>query len=106
WFLKKLTRKFQRPLILKSPPNTGRIKLILEMFPEARFVHIHRNPYVVYQSTRHLHLTSWENFALQGTDVSVVHDQIIRQYQAMMGAFFEEQHLIPPGRFCEISYDD
>ena len=105
-FLKKLTWKFQRPLILKSPPNTGRIKLILEMFPDARFVHIHRDPYVVYQSTKRLQIKSWEYCALQRTDESIVHDQVIRQYQAMMGAFFEEKHLIPPDRFCEVSYAD
>ena len=105
-FLKKLTWRFQRPLILKSPPNTGRIKLILEMFPDARFVHIHRDPYVVYQSTRRLHIKSWEYCALQATDESVVHDRVIRQYQELMGAFFEEKHLIPADRFCEVSYDD
>jgi len=105
-FLKKLTWRFQRPLILKSPPNTGRIKLILEMFPDARFVHIHRDPYVVYQSTKHLQVKSWEYCALQKTDESVVHDQVIRQYQQMMGAFFEEKHLIPADRFCEVSYDN
>ena len=105
-FLKKLTWKFQRPLILKSPPNTGRIKLILEMFPDARFVHIHRDPYVVYQSTKRLQVKSWEYCALQATDESIVHDQVIRQYETMMGAFFEEKHLIPPDRFCEVSYDD
>jgi hypothetical protein len=105
-FARKLTWKFQRPLILKSPPNTCRIKLILEMFPDARFVHIHRDPYVVYQSTRRLHVKSWEYCALQPTDESVVHDQVIRQYQAMMGAFFEEKRLIPAERFCEVSYDD
>jgi hypothetical protein len=105
-FAKKLTWKFQRPLILKSPPNTGRIKLILEMFPDARFVHIHRDPYVVYQSTKRLQVKSWEYCALQATDESVVHDQVIRQYQEMMGAFFEEKHLIPADRYCEVSYDD
>jgi hypothetical protein len=25
----------------------------LDLFPGARFVHIHRNPFTVYQSTRH-----------------------------------------------------
>jgi hypothetical protein len=105
-FLKKLTLKFARPLILKSPPNTSRIKLILDMFPDARFVHIHRDPYVVYQSTRHLQIKSWEYCAMQPLDVSLIHDQVIRQYRIVMDAFFEERRLIPPQRFCEVSYDD
>lgn len=51
-FLKRLNWKLKRPLLLKSPPHTCRIKRFLEIFPEARFVHIHRNPHVVFQSTR------------------------------------------------------
>jgi hypothetical protein len=102
--LKKLTWKYQRPLVLKSPPNTGRIKLILEMFPDARFVHIHRDPYVVYQSTRHLHTKCMEYYSLQCPDLSLLHDRVVRQYSTMFDAFFEEKALIPRGRFCEVSY--
>ena len=45
-FLKTLT--FQNPgrrVVLKSPTHTGRIKTLLERYPDAKFVHIHRNPY-------------------------------------------------------------
>ena len=51
-FLKKLTWKYRRPLVLKSPPHTCRIRLLLQMFPRARFVHIHRDPYDVFRSSR------------------------------------------------------
>src|SRR5690242_17212980 len=40
-FLKKLQWRYQRPLILKSPPHTARIQLLQELFPGAKFVHIH-----------------------------------------------------------------
>src|SRR5262249_32216080 len=46
-FLKKLTWKYGRPLVLKSPPHPCRIRLLLDLFPDARFVHIRRNPYDV-----------------------------------------------------------
>jgi omega-hydroxy-beta-dihydromenaquinone-9 sulfotransferase len=106
-FLKKLTWKYQRPLIMKSPPNTCRIKLILEMFPDARFVNIHRDPYVVYQSTRHLHQKSWDFCALQTPPGPVeLHDQVMRQYRMITDAFFEEKHLIPADRYCEVAYAD
>src|SRR5215469_5830629 len=49
-FLKKLTWKYRRPLILKSPGHTCRIRVLLEIFPEAKFVHIRRNPFQVFQS--------------------------------------------------------
>jgi Sulfotransferase family len=53
-FLKKLTVRYGRPLVLKSPPHTARIRLLLGLFPDARFVHIRRDPYVVFRSTRHM----------------------------------------------------
>lgn len=46
---------FQR-LILKSPAHTARLKLLHEIFPKAKFIHISRNPYEVYQSTQKLYM--------------------------------------------------
>jgi omega-hydroxy-beta-dihydromenaquinone-9 sulfotransferase len=104
--LQKLSWKYQRPLVLKSPPNTCRIRLILDIFPDARFVHIHRDPYVVYQSTCHLNSKCMEYYALQRPDDSVLHRRVIRQYSEMFEAFFEEKSLIPKDHFCEVSYAD
>src|SRR5262249_20681564 len=53
WFVRKLAFHHGRPLVLKSPGHTCRIRLLLEMFPGAKFVHIHRHPYAVFQSARH-----------------------------------------------------
>src|SRR5438445_614229 len=44
WFVRKLTRVDGRPLLMKSPPHTARIRLLLELFPDARFVHVYREP--------------------------------------------------------------
>ena len=67
-FLKKLTLEHDRPMLLKSPPHTGRIKLLLELFPDARFVHIRRNPYTVFQSTRHLNEVLTRSLQFQRPD--------------------------------------
>jgi hypothetical protein len=104
--VKKLTWKDPRPLILKSPPNTCRIRLILETFPGAKFVHIHRNPWVVYQSMTHLMACASKIHGFQRVDLRRVHGLIMQQYKAMYDAFFEERHLIPAGRFCEVAFED
>ncbi|HID23509.1 MAG TPA: sulfotransferase, partial [Planctomycetaceae bacterium] len=38
WFAKALTFSKRRPLILKSPPHTGRVQILSELFPGARFI--------------------------------------------------------------------
>ena len=60
FFLKALTYKYGKPLLLKSPPHTGRIKLLRECFPECKFIHISRNPYELVPSTLRLWQTVYE----------------------------------------------
>ncbi len=103
---KKLTWKYQRPLLFKSPANTARVRLLLEVFPDARFVHIHRNPYVVYQSSMRLWLMLNELFCFQRPDPATLHPRMLRNYQAMYDAFFEDRRLVPAGRLCEVGYEE
>lgn len=106
WFVKKLTLKYDRPIVLKSPPHTARIKMILDVFPDANFVHIHRDPYAVFRSTQHYFDTAvWYTY-LQRPDRSKVDDGIINRYRVMHDAFFEQRELIPVGHFHEMAYDD
>lgn len=105
WFLKKLTFKYGRPLVLKSPPHTARIRLLLELFPDARFVHIHRDPYTVFQSFRHYFDTAMWHTYLQRPDVPGINDRILQRYNRLYDAFFAERNLIPPGHFHEIRFE-
>jgi len=105
-FLKKLTWRYGRPLVLKSPPHTGRVKLLLDLFPEARFVHIHRNPYAVFQSTRHWLLASGPWFHLQRPNHQGLDERILRVYREMFDVFFEERRLIPGGQLHQVRFED
>jgi hypothetical protein len=106
WFLRKLAFKYGRPLVLKSPGHTCRIRLLLELFPEARFVHIHRNPYDVFQSAHHTVLKLWPWWALQHFDGRGLADRILRQYREVYDVFFEERGLIPKRCFHEVCFED
>jgi omega-hydroxy-beta-dihydromenaquinone-9 sulfotransferase len=105
WFLQKLTLRHRRPLLLKSPTHTARVRLLLELFPGARFVHIHRDPYAVFQSARHLYQRMWAIHLLQKPAVDL-EEQILQRYTRMHDAFFEQRALIPEGRFHEIRFED
>lgn len=105
-FYKKLTWKYNRPLLLKSPPHTCRIKLLLDMFPDARFVHIHRNPYNVFQSTKRQTITMFQVNQLQHLDTGPIDAIIIKHYKQMYDVFFEERELIPDDRYHEACYEE
>jgi omega-hydroxy-beta-dihydromenaquinone-9 sulfotransferase len=105
WLVRKLSFKYGRPLLLKSPGHTCRIKLLLELFPDARFVHIHRNPYDVFRSTLHMVRTVTPWWTLQRPDYSDLEERTIQQYREVYDAFFEERGLIPKGHFHEIGFE-
>ena len=95
-----------RPLALKSPSNTSRIKALLELFPDARFVYIQRNPYDTLRSYVHLlrMMNGWH--ALQQVEFDDLLRQQVEIYQRMAVAYLEQRKLIPDGRLVEIRYED
>jgi hypothetical protein len=106
WFLKKLTSIDGRPLLLKSPPHTARIRQLLELFPDARFVHIYRDPYTVFRSTRQLFERVTAMFSFQRFWPEQLPERALQHYRAMYDAFFEDVPLIPPGNFCDVRFAD
>jgi hypothetical protein len=107
WFTKKLTFKYcSKAIVFKSPPHTARVRLLLELFPQAKFVHIHRNPYAVYRSMQHYFDTAAWYMYMQKPDLDEVDRQILDRYVALHDAFFEDVPLIPRGQFHEIRFDD
>lgn len=107
-FLKKITfASSGRQLVLKNPTNTFRIKLLLEMFPNAKFIHIYRNPLEVYPSTLLLYKKMFPYFHLQKPFTMEIRKEFIFNiYNKMFEKFFEEKDLIPHGNLIEIKYED
>ena len=105
-FCQKLSLDDRRSLVLKSPPHTARIKMLLEVFPDARFVHIHRDPYRVFQSQRHFFDTACWYTYFQKPDLDAIDEGILNRHEAMYDAYFEDLALIPEGNFCDVAFDD
>jgi omega-hydroxy-beta-dihydromenaquinone-9 sulfotransferase len=96
-----------RRLVLKNPSNTARVKLLLELFPEAKFIHIYRNPYHVYQSMMNLLLSIVPYMCLQTPpEIPEVEQQIIEVYKKMYTKYFKERDEIPAENLIEIRYED
>ncbi len=107
-FLQKITYYSNgKQLILKNPSNTFRIRLLLEMYPNAKFIHIYRNPYDVYLSTLKLYNDMFPYFFLQDPYTNQESQEfIIDLYEEMFIKYFAEKDLIPDGNLIEVKYED
>ena len=107
YFLKKVSYVTgKKRILLKNPPNTARIKQLLELYPDAKFIHIYRNPYEVFFSTLKLYLETFKLFALQKYDMNEIEENIFYFYEAMYEKFFKERDMIDDENFYEIRYED
>jgi hypothetical protein len=110
YFLKKIMLQTGGDrVVVKSCTHTARIRLILEMFPNAKFVHIHRHPYEVYASTLHMRShTDWENFFhLPEQDPEVLRSQqTLLLGQRIFDRVTQDRHLIPEGNLIEVPYEE
>src|SRR5690606_8134438 len=78
-----------RQLLFKNPPSTTRMEMILEMFPDAKFIHIVRNPWPVFSSScgkfpRLFNAFAWQPF--QNLDIPgftlETYERVMRRYLA------------------------
>ena len=105
--LKKATLKMDgKRLVIKNPANTARIRTLLKMFPDAKFIHIYRNPYVVFLSTKHLYRQLLPILSLQKISDREIEKNILLIYRKMMLKFFKDKSLIPQANLFEINYED
>ncbi|GAB5469417.1 MAG: sulfotransferase [Rhodospirillales bacterium] len=95
----------EKTLMFKAPDDTGKIALILSLYPDARFVHIHRNPYEVYRSTMKMERTTLPLYAYQAPDEDKLEPFVLWRYRAMYEAFLHDRPKIPAGQFVEVSFD-
>lgn len=93
-------------LLLKNPANTARIPTLLELFPNAVFIHIYRNPYKVYLSTIKMRNRVLNKLALQNASKEEIEKQVIENYKRLMKSYFKQKALIPKGNLIEIRYED
>lgn len=105
-FLKQITYRTPKRIVLKSPPHTARVDLLLEMFPDARFVHIVRNPYTVYASTVNLWKRLYEGQGFQKPKFAGIEEFVLQTYLKMNRRLDQTRGLAPPSRFHELKYED
>lgn len=108
WFYRRLLFKHRKPLVLKSPPHTARIKHLITLFPQARFIHIARNPLDVVPSTVRVWRVLYSVYGLHNPP-NVEHwiePYVLDTFVRLSECYAKERELIPEGQLIEIHYED
>ena len=106
-FIKKAIKNTSGDLYLsKNPPNTGRINTLLAMFPNAKFIFIHRNPVEVFLSTQNFYRKMLPPLQLQGIYEDEIDINIISIYKKIMSDYLQDKKNIPTKNLVEISYKE
>jgi omega-hydroxy-beta-dihydromenaquinone-9 sulfotransferase len=109
-FLQLMLLRRPGRLVLKSPQHSNRLPTLAAMFPKARFVHMVRDPYVVFPSTLHFWGTMYDRYGLQRynlqeTDKQRLREQVLDDFAHMHDRIQQARPLIPPERFFELRYE-
>ena len=94
-----------KQLVLKNPHNTSRVKELLELYPDSKFIFIHRNPYDVFVSTRHLMFRAVRVSFLEFISHEAIEDMIFYFFTNTMKKYIAERDLIPKANLVEVSFD-
>jgi hypothetical protein len=108
YYLKKITFKNNGKRILsKSLVNSGRINLLLEMFPDAKFIFIYRNPYKLFLSTKKLYKTFiFKNMAFHDITDEKLEENILTCAKIGFKKYFNDRNLIKKGNLVEVKFED
>jgi omega-hydroxy-beta-dihydromenaquinone-9 sulfotransferase len=106
WFLKCLTFRNAKRIVLKSPAHTSRVRVLLEMFPKAKFVHIVRDPCVLFPSTVNLWKRLYRDQGLQIPKYEGLDEHVFQTLTRMYETFERDRELIPSNQLCEVRYEE
>ena len=90
----------------KNPPHTGRVKELVKMFPNAKFIYLMRNPYTVFESTRSFFTNTIQPLKLQDITPAELEQNILSVYAKLYHKYEADKASIPAGNLIEVKFED
>ncbi|MEI6852669.1 MAG: sulfotransferase [Bacteroidota bacterium] len=105
-YYQKLAWNSQKRLVLKNPFHSFRIRELLEMYPQAKFIHIYRNPLDVVPSTVKMWSIVGSQNTMNGLWKNPEIPDVTRILNSLLKKVESDKHLIPQGSFTEIRFEE
>jgi len=98
-------KKSQGRLLIKNPGDTARIRHLLDIYPHAQFIFIHRNPYDVFYSNLKLWTHVIHTVSLEKISKEEMKDIVLKVYRKLHQHYFEQKQLLRSDQLVETSYE-
>jgi hypothetical protein len=106
YFLEKVSlEQGGRRLLVKNPVYTTRISLLREIWPDAQFIHVHRDPRHVFVSTVHYFRALLARLALQPYAHIDVERVVLDSYPRVMNAMIEQTAALQANSYVEVAFE-
>ncbi len=93
-------------LLIKNPGDTARIKFLLDIYPGAKFIFLHRNPYEVFYSNLKLWTHVLKTVALQKISEEEKKQLVLHVYEKLHRKYLEQRELLKSNQLFEVSYEE
>lgn len=108
YLLKKITyfRKGKR-ILFKSPDNTAKAGMIHGLYPDAKFIHIYRDPYKVLMSTINMFESGIQAMTFEKVPPhELIEEMAVQFYKRIYTQYLKDLERIPKDQLIEIAYSD
>ncbi len=105
-FVKKVGFAAGRRVVLKNPFHSVRISLLETLFPEARYIHIRRDPLAVIPSTQKMWALLGKSLTLGSWWGPPRIEEIVEVYGRMLARLEPEFAALPAGRRADVQFEE
>ncbi len=105
-FCCRLSFSTGKRLLLKNPFHSMRIPLLLEMYPNAKFIHIHRHPFEIVPSTIHMWNVVGSENNLKGKFIKPKPEEVVTVLDRMLIYIQEKLEFVPQNAKIEIGFSE
>ena len=104
-FSHKLTSRRPGRLLYKSPTHTARIAHIRAVFPNAKFIHIARDPYEVFASNLRMMQVFGRQVQLQDASDEDIEAYVLSRYETIYEKYVAHEADLAPGDLAVATYE-
>jgi len=105
-FLKQVVYKNPGKPVIKSPTHTFRLPTLIEMFPNARFINVVRNPVHVFLSTLRLWKSFYATNGYQKPRFEGLEGYVLATFSHMHERLEATRRLVPEGHLIDVRFEE